>query len=237
MLDFPEEFPQASINIKCYETDPNNIDFKWLAAALPNYPKSYTIGFLTWNLLDTAKAFGLNAYLLRSINTYAELNALKDVGVSHVILGQPLFFSLDKIKRFGIPIRWIPNLVNSGSLPLSELSHGTWIRPEDISKYDILPDCVIEFLNAKDFKAEQALFRVYKKGAWQQDLGLLFPEFAEYNINNYLLFSNEDYSCDKRLNCHQLCEESPGRTLCHYCNTWFKLANPDLIKAFKNTQT
>ncbi len=188
-------------------------------------------------LLELACELGFNAYLMRYVTTFAELNKLYDLGVSYVMIGQPLFFSLDKVKRFGIPVRWTPNVVDNGSIPLSYIEHGSWIRPEDLTKYDIIPNCVAEFPGAKDYKAEQALYKVYKKGEWPQDLGFLLPEFNGYNINNYLLFSNPDYSCDKRLNCHQLCEETPGRTLCHYCNTWFKLANPDFLKKPTSSQT
>lgn len=183
-------------------------------------------------LLEEAGSKNINAYLLRYITTYAELNRLKSLNVCYVMLGQPLFSSIDKVRRFEIPVRWTPNVVDNSNFGLNSLAHGTWIRPEDLKFYDEIPDSIAEFPGARDYKAEQAFFRVYKKGEWQQDLGSLLLEFKGMNINNYLLSTDESFG-KTRMNCHQMCEETPGGVLCHYCDTCFRLANPEFIKKIK----
>ena len=235
ILDYPEEYPEASVVIQCYEVEPDKVDFNWLAAMAPSFPKGFCVGFLTESLLNTARELGIPAYLLRYINTYAELNELYRIGVSYVLLGQPLFSSLDKVKKFNIPIRWTPNVVNNSNFDLTHLSHGSWIRPEDLHLYDIIDGCVAEFPGARDYKAEQAFFKVYKKGSWPQDLGYLLLEFKGFNVNNYLLGTDEKFG-EMRLNCRQRCEEEPGSEGCHYCETMFKLSNPDFIKKAKESQ-
>ena len=236
LLDYPELYPEAAVTIQCYETDPDNIDFKWLAAMAPQFPKGYSVGFLSLQLLSIARDLNINAYLLRYITTYAELNKLKELGACYVMLGQPLFSSVNKVKRFEIPVRWTPNIVDANNFGLSDIIHGTWIRPEDLHLYDEIPDSVAEFPGARDYKAEQALFKVYKRGEWKQDLGFLLLEFKGMNINNYLLSTDETFG-EKRLNCHQMCEETPGGSLCHYCNTNMRLANPDFLKKVMDKQT
>lgn len=190
----------------------------------PTFPKGYSVGFLMPDMLYAARELGINAYLLRHITTFAELNELKRIGACYVYIAQPLFSSIDKVKQYAIPVRQTPNLVNSSSFHLENLAHGSWIRPEDLYRYDEIPDSIVEFPGARDYKAEQAFFKVYKKGEWPQDLGFLLLELKGYNINNYLLSTDETFG-EHRLNCHQICEE--GR--CHYCDNWFKFANPDFI--------
>lgn len=229
ILDFPEEYPNAAVVIQCFETNIGEIDYKWLMSMAPQFPKGYCVGFLTEDTLKVARELDISAYLMRYINTYAELNELHRIGVSYVMLGQPLFSSLDKVKLFHTPIRWSPNVVNNSNFNLNYLEHGTWIRPEDLHLYDInvvTGECVTEFPGAIDYKAEQSLYRIYKKGTWPQDLGFLLPEFKGYNINNFLI---PDDFCQKRLNCHQQCEEKPDNSMCHYCVTSFKLANTDFL--------
>ena len=63
---------------------------------------------------------------------------------------------------------------------------------------------------------------------------LLLLEFKGFNINNYLLDTDEKFG-EMRLNCHQRCEEEPGSEGCHYCETMFKLSNPDFIKKAKES--
>jgi len=106
-----------------------------------------------------------------------ELNRLYSAGVPCVYLDAPLFFSMDKIKRFNIPVRLLPNVIDASPGYLTTFAHGTWIRPEDIKEYDIIPNAIVEFQNTVNARAEEAFWRVYAKdGKWDGDLGFLFLE-------------------------------------------------------------
>ena len=49
-------------------------------------------------------------YYKYQIYTFFELNALKQYGVSYVLIGAPLIFDLKNVAKYGIPIRAIPNI-------------------------------------------------------------------------------------------------------------------------------
>ena len=69
------------------------------------------------------------------VQTYSQLNSLKFLGVSYVLLDAPLFFELDRVKSKEIPIRAIPNVAYADNIPRIDGVSGTWIRPEDIDLY------------------------------------------------------------------------------------------------------
>ena len=163
----------------------------------PLFPKGFSIGVIYFSMIPIAKSHGLDAYFLSYLDTYAELNRAYREGSKYVYLNQPLFSSHDKVKRFGIPVRWTPNVVDASMHNiLSKLEHGTWIRPEDLQLYDIVDGCIVEFPGVNGSRAEQAFFRVYKSGIWEQDLGLLMPLFEEeYDLGAFGYIGINGYEC------------------------------------------
>ena len=173
-----EEFKDKQFTIHCYDCKSEDIDWGYLKKMQSVYSNTFTIGVNVFSDISRAKEWGFNAYMLKFINNYAELATLKEAGACYVYLDQPLFSSLDKVKRFGIPVRWMPNLVDASPGYLSRPLHGTWIRPEDIDEYDIIDGCICEFVSHNGIVGEQAAFRVYsEQKAWPFDIGLLMPEF------------------------------------------------------------
>ena len=112
-------------------------------------------------------------------------------------------------------MRWTPTVVDASMHTiLSKLEHGTWIRPEDLQLYDIIEGCTVEFPDVNGSRAEQALFKIYKSGVWEQDLGLLLLEFKGMNVANYLIPPGFGKA---RCNCSQKCETFPNGDGCHIC--------------------
>lgn len=152
-----------------------------------------------------------------------ELNRLYNAGVPYIYLDSPLFFSIDKVKRFNIPVRFLPNMVDASPGYLTAMAHGTWIRPEDLQRYDVIPNSIVEFQNTVNPKAEEAYWRVYAQdGFWKGDLGYLLPEAKGLNIANYLIIPEFGES---RMTCRQHCEEYPLSAGCHLCDRALLLAN------------
>ena len=115
-------------------------------------------------------------------------------------------------------MRIAPNIAYyADSIPKENGICGSWIRPEDIEKYDKYID-TIEFEDCNTTK-EQALYRVYMENhSWLYDLNNLITNLrAEANnlyIPNTFAFS--------RLNCGQRCKSVSN---CNICNRAFALSN------------
>ena len=162
------------------------------------------------------------------VQTYSQLNSLKFLGVSYVLLDAPLFFELDKVKSKGIPIRAIPNIAYSDNIPRIDGVSGTWIRPEDMEAYEEYID-VIEFEDCDELK-EQALYRIYcVEKEWVTDLGGLITDLNHIG-NNRFIRSEESR---RRINCGQRCESNGT---CHICRQMLNLANVELIKEYKKSK-
>lgn len=233
ILDYPEKYPNAAVTIHCFDEMAGAIDWKWLAAMQMQFPNGFSVGVIHFDDLYVAKQFKVKAYWLNHINNFAELNRALAADVCYFYLDQPLFSTLSRIKEFKVPIRWTPNLVDSSPGDLLRILHGTWIRPEDIDKYDIIPGCTVEFPQTNltnGSKAEQSYFKFYHDDKqFDFDLGLLLPEFKGFNIANYLI--DPDLGT-LRMNCHQRCEQRPyGLGTCQVCDLVAQNANQKTILA------
>lgn len=234
ILDYPEKFPNAAVTIQCWKSKQNYfIDWKWLKAMAKQFPNGFSVGVLNYSDIAIAKEWDIPVYMLKHINNFVELNLAKQHNLCYIYLDQPLFSSMKEVQRFNIPVRWTPNIVDSspGHLLLADrLIHGTWIRPEDIDKYDYIEGCTVEFPSTNGHPAEQAFYRVYHDDKqWEQDLGFLLLDFKGKDIANYLI---DPELINTRLVCHQRCEEYPDGNGCHACDKVFHLANHELIESY-----
>lgn len=144
------------------------------------------------------------------VTTFDELQALKELGVSQVLIDGPLFFQMREVKRFHIPIRVIPNVCYENYLPRANGLHGTWMRPQDQDLYDQYVS-ILEF-KEKDFIKLEALFDIYSKDkTYFGDLNTLFTNFG---FTTPILAAAVPRDVIKsRLNCGQRCTQNR----CHLC--------------------
>lgn len=233
ILDYPDQYPQAAVTIQCFDENLEDIDWKWLQAMKEQFQQGFSIGVNTIDGLHIAHEYKIPAYLLKHINNFAELNRAYGAGACYFYVDQPLFSSINRLKEFGVPIRWTPNLVDSSPGYLLRILHGTWIRPEDIDKYDIIPGCTVEFPQTQltnGSTAEQSYFKFYHDDKeFDFDLGMLLPEFKGFNIENYLIDPN---LAEARMNCGQRCEWRPrGLGPCQICDRVAENANQEILLA------
>ena len=146
------------------------------------------------------------------------------MGVSQLIIDAPLFFQMDKVKAFGIPVRAAANLSNRGILPTADAGVvGPWIRPEDVSIYEKYID-IIEFLQV-NLKQEQALFRIYaEQHEWPGDVKLIINDLDSPALNRLI----PPTFAKSRLNCGHRCQESGT---CHICWRFLNLADEEKLRA------
>lgn len=233
ILDYPEQYPKAAVTIQCYDENVGDIDWTWLKGLSKQFP-NFSVGVIDTATLQFGLSLKLKMYLLKHINNFAELNTLYELGVNYLYVDQPLFSSCDKLKNFNIPIRWTPTLVDSSKGYLSRLIHGTWIRPEDLDQYDIIPGCITEFdRSINGNRQEQSYYKFYaQKKEFPSGVQFLWPALdGLYDTDNWLL---DNELVTYRMNCHQKCEEVPNGQGCHICDKAFLIANAEKVKQYIN---
>ena len=159
------------------------------------------------------------------ITSYAELHDVINMGVCYIRLGEPLFFDLERIKSFGIPVRAVPNVAYLDYFPRPDGVTGTWIRPEDVAAYENY----IEYLEFEDcdIRKEQALFRIYAEDKeWPGDMNMIISNLNHPALNRLV----DSEATENRRFCGQRCKRTGT---CQLCYTALNLAIREKIEAYK----
>ena len=173
---------------------------------------------------EECKERNIPFYFGYPVKTYYELRAMKELGVRYVRLGEPLFFEMDMIKSFGIPVRAVPNVAYIDGFPRADGVCGTWIRPEDLDLYEGYIE-TIEFEDA-EIKREQALFRIYSEQKhWPGDLNMIITNLNYEGLNRIIV----PHMAEHRLNCGQRCQKTSN---CKLCYRALSLAIPEPIREY-----
>lgn len=160
-----------------------------------------------------------------TVTTFWELQALVAAGASQVRIGAPLFFECEKLKKFDIKKRVCANIAHEGYLPHVDGIPGSWIRPEDVETYEDVFD-IIEFTDCKDHK-EEALYRIYaEQKHWPGRVDMIITNISTEAYNRMI----PDEFAAARKACGQRCVSGGA---CRICYRLLYLANPDLIKQYK----
>jgi len=177
------------------------------------------------NVNDCLKAAekGIPFYYGFPIQTYEEFNSLIAMEPFYIIPGAPLFFNLEYISKFEIPIKIFPNMNSLSLFPKIDSATGTWVRPEDIEYYGRFVE-TCEFIT-ETIEQERALFRIYKSGEFIGPISLIIPDLEEYGAHNDLIDSQHTVI---RTYCKQKCES--GERDCHICENILKISNPDKLQ-------
>ena len=223
IMDLIEKYPKATIVVQfpAHEEELNWKDIRdWYI--LSRHQLILCLG----NINDVKRAVELNipCFYGYPIETYATLRAFMRLSVSYVRLGAPLTFELDKVMSVlgedGPKIRGIANVAFMDNLPHEDGVSGSWIRPEDLDKYDKY-FYSIEF-DGVAVNKEEALFRIYiKDKSWPGPLSMLIEGLNVPAANRMI----DSKITEKRLNCGQRCE-SGGH--CHICYTEMMMSDPSI---------
>ena len=167
------------------------------------------------------------------INDWAVFRAYVELGPTYVVPAGELFFRLDELKKYNIPVRvcanrpFLSNIVLGANTETDLTIPSEWIRPDDVPKYENYVD-VIEFFDVEKSK-EQALYRIYAQDKhWPGSLQMI--------INNLKtdatcrLIEPEIFS--RRINCGRKCLSGGP---CRMCFHMFSLANYEKLKEYKET--
>lgn len=224
-----EKYPQAEIVLTIHKEKDDK--FRWEDIKRWNILSKGKLVLCLQSLEDVenCKQNNISYYWGYPINTYYDLQTLKDLGVCYIRLDAPLFFEMDEVKRFGIPVRAVPNVAHLNEIPNKNGVYGTWIRPEDTPLYEDYIE-VLQFEDC-DLKKEAVLYQVYaQQKQWIGPLSLLITNLSCKADNSLIL----QEATKMRLNCGQKCQKT-GR--CHICERALRLADNEKLKSYLDNMT
>lgn len=227
IYDLREKFKNATI-ILVMPFDKETV-VNWQEISTYNTYTEHNLILCLTNIADAQKCKEENIrfYYGFPVTSFYELNLLKKLGVCYVRLGGSLMFSLDKVKRVGIPVRAVPNIANEIYWPGEDGVCGTWIRPEGVEYCEPYIDAM-EFEDC-DQEKEQALFRIYaEQKAWPGRVDMLISNITTDALNRLI---HPDFSLT-RLTCGQKCQEDHR---CRYCYGCLDIAEEDVIRDLKES--
>jgi len=155
-------------------------------------------------------------YVMEPCNSFMEAKALYEHGAEYIVLGETLFFNIQRVKECGIEnVRIMANQASHSRVPRVNGICGPWIRPEDLRLYDIFDLLIIEFPGVLPSK-EEALYRIYaEQHKWPGPVEMIINGFNSPCENRML----PTRFTESRLNCRQRCHS------CHICPNLVRLAN------------
>lgn len=229
IYDLIEKYPNAKINLEL-PLEPIDVDWKRVKEFSILAKDNFIIGVINGAQMGEAMDRQINFYHRAPLHSFQELNDLRLAGVEYVYLGAPLFFQLDKVRRYypTLKVRAIANVaLPEGSMSYNNGVCGTWIRPEDVPTYEPYID-TIEF--ADELSAERALFRIYaEQHKWGATINTIIKDIHHEASNRMI----PPTLAEVRISCGQRCMENGH---CRLCERTFDLANPDLLKSYLASQ-
>lgn len=178
-----------------------------------------------YNYIETEpdKAHG-NYYFNYPADNYNMLNTLLQIGVSDIVLDEPLVFDIERVRNYifnktsnqDLRIHIRPYLGKPGWMPEKEsIIHHFWVLPQDIDLYEPYVDVVDLF--AISGAREAKLIEDYCiKHETETVLGALVENRCVEDLKMPAAMITEDLVLD-RLDCRQICMSTyPQR--CHKCD-------------------
>ena len=215
ILDFIEKIPDKTVilDIPLDETQ-----YPWETLLMYKEKLNLILMLRNLHLAEIFTQQGFQWYWPYPITTYDELREVVKFNPCYILLGIPLCFDLEKVRKItDIPIRLTANIAYEPYIPRENGICGRYIRPEDVKHYETYV-AALEFIEP-DLSKEATLLHIYKdNAAWPGNLNLLI-KYLDYDVDNRAL--PEEFA-QRRMNCGQRCKEN-GR--CKFCRISFEYAN------------
>lgn len=224
--DYIEKYPDKTLILEVSNEIPKDFDWNVIKAYSEKMNGNFYCALSDLSLTPECSLRGIKFYYKYPATSFYELEGLKNIGVSYVLIGVPLCFDLKTVASYKIPIRMIPNLAYEPYIKHGNGIIGGWIRPEDGDKYGEYVE-TFEFYAPESLDKEAALYRVYAENkTWPGDLDLLI-DYLDYPCRNIII--DEDNFAERRMGCKQKCLTN---TSCHYC--YNQLNSVNIIKKYQD---
>ena len=203
------------------ETEP--IDWQEIHIFAKNYIGDFICGIHDLAQYEECKQRSIKFYFDYPVTSYYELQAMKDMGVSYIVIGIPLFFDLDNVSKFNIPIRTVPNMSYLHYLERANGVCGQWIRPEDQDFYE-------QYIQTFEFNSinptqEMTIYKIYAQDKrWPGDLQTLIPDLGISCFNS----ATYEGLAEARANCRHKCQLASSS--CHFCENALRFS--EVIKKY-----
>jgi hypothetical protein len=209
--DYIDAYPDKALILEFENDLPENFNWDLIEMYSKKHSEFYCAAANDIQMTE-CRVRGIKFYYKYTVSSFYELQALKEAGVSYVMIGVPLIFDLDNVARYGIPMRAIPNIAYEPYLLHNDGICGGWVRPEDVEAYGKYID-TFEFYAPNMPEKEATLYHIYaENGKWPGNLELLI-DFLNVEVNNVAIEDQEGFA-EKRMHCKQRCVQSGT---CHYC--------------------
>ena len=210
--NYIEDYPEKTLILEFVNEIPEDFDWNLIQAYSEMLNGNFICALSDLSIISECQLRNIKFYYKYPITSLYELEGLKKLGVSYILVGTPLMFDLKTVFSYGIPLRAIPNLAYEPYIKHENGILGGWIRPEDIKYYGEYIEA-IEFFAPHNLTKEKALYHVYAENQnWPGDLNQLI-DFLEIEFNNRLLYDEENFA-KRRMRCKQKCLSGYA---CHYC--------------------
>lgn len=214
-----EYLPQLIVdapNIKINLEVPNgaNVPYKTIQDFIK---EGANISLQLENLLNKKECeeYNIPFFQKQYLNDFWSINNAVKNGVSELKIAGSLYFDLEAISNFNVPIRLIANLAvpNNSNFIDEDGIKGTYVRPEDIQYYEQYVK-IIEFYS-ENLKQEETLLKIYKEDQnWPGNLNKLIYNLKTPVDNRGL---PEEFG-QIRMTCKHRCMRNHT---CKFCDTAF----------------
>ena len=231
IYDFIDKYPNKTIILEIpFYIEEESIDFEEINT-LNKLVKDFMCRVSRIEDMRELDELDVRWYYGMVIDKWDDLACLATTNSAYVLIGGDLFFDLARVKRFGIPIRSVPNvstvpsLINVGDLKYDISIVGDWFQPEAVSIYEEYIDA-IEFENC-NLQQERALYRIYAKNGWPGNLTEIITNLntdAEGRLINPVWFYTSRLDCQRKCISHQ-------NSGCQLCYRQFFLGNYERISS------
>ena len=209
--DYIEKFPDKTLILEMENDLPEKFSWDFIESCSKKAFDFYCAAS-NKNQMIECNLRNIKFYYKYSVTSFYELEGLKEMGVSQVLIGIPLIFDLKSVSRYGLNLRAIPNIAYEPYVTHQNGICGQWIRPEDTDKYGEYIS-TFEFYAPKMLDKEATLYHIYAENKmWPGNLNLLI-DFLDIDFNNQALFDEENFA-ERRMTCKQRCMSNKS---CHYC--------------------
>lgn len=222
ILDFIEKIPDKTVILDVPKGETIDVNF----CQMVHEKMNFVIAVEDLYYANIVRDCGFKWYWSYPVTSYYELNTIAAMNPEYILLGPPLCFDLEAVrKKTNAILRLIANVADVGYLPRENGIYGPWIRPEDVELYEEYVS-VLEFRET-DLSKEQTLLHIYQDNKmWPGNLNLLLMGFG-VNVDNRAL---PEEIGSLRMKCGQRCM---SRGTCNFCYTAVQFAEA-LRKAHEN---
>lgn len=210
ILDVVELYPNADINLRLRNRD-EAYDWDEIQRFDVLAKGKLIVSCAYLSDVEEAKKLGLRCAWMEPARTYREMQGLTALGVDYILLDAPLFFDLEQVKTFGVPLRVCANVASYDWFNFENNICGPWIRPDDVELYE-------EYITTIEFalitlEQERALFRIYaEKQGWVGDISSIIPAIGTH-VPNHMILPEVGKA---RLGCRQRCVSGGACRLCYH---------------------